>query len=379
MISACLLILLGGCSADPAVQEQIDLRSKELDAIEKANKTTREALLGRIEALRTKMDGLIVEVRQSLMKKIEEGENGVMARLSREAEAMAPRITEGFAKVGKYMAENSVQCYDYIDKAFGQLDDARDALASRIEAAAQDGDFRLQALLESYAKEADRVVAKASKAAASVKALDDLLAQADEMSSKINAAAAVIGGLDEKYRAMEESQLKLMEAVKEKTSDISSLQAIEDEHLRELLQNAESLIDEIQDHKDRIESSLSESENIVSEMEDLLGFIEDDVIDGVGATMGDASDSYANACELLDYFESFDISEYYDMIDEAFSAAEASYDDAVEVMDDLESQISQAYSDISDSLNACESNSQMCQDCYNDSQALYDDIMSVHS
>ena len=379
MISACLLILLGGCSADPAVQEQIDLRSKELDAIEKANKTTREALLGRIEALRAKMDGLIVEVRQSLMKKIEEGENGVMARLSREAEAMAPRITEGFAKVGKYMAENSVQCYDYIDKAFGQLDDARDVLASKIEAAAKDGDFRLQALLESYAKEADRVVAKASKAAASVKALDDLLAQADEMSSKINAAAAVIGGLDEKYRAMEESQLKLMEAVKEKTSDISSLQAIEDEHLRELLQNAESLIDEIQDHKDRIESSLGESENIVSEMEDLLGFIEDDVIDGVGATMSDASDSYANACELLDYFESFDISEYYDMIDEAFSAAEASYDDAVELMDDLESQISQAYSDISDSLNACESNSQVCQDCYNDSQALYDDIMSVHS
>lgn len=379
MISACLLILLGGCSADPAVQEQIDLRSKELDAIEKANKTTLEALLGRIEALRAKMDGLIGEVRQSLMKKIEEGENGVMARLSREAEAIAPRITEGFAKVGKYMAENSVHCYDYIDKAFGQLDDARDVLASRIEAAAKDGDFRLQALLESYAKEADRVVAKASKAAASVKALDDLLAQADEMSSKINAAAAVIGGLDEKYRAMEESQLKLMEAVKEKTSDISSLQAIEDEHLRELLQNAESLIDEIQDHKDRIESSLGESENIVSEMEDLLGFIEDDVIDGVGATMSDASDSYANACELLDYFESFDISEYYDMIDEAFSAAEASYDDAVELMDDLESQISQAYSDISDSLNACESNSQVCQDCYNDSQALYDDIMSVHS
>ena len=60
LISACLLILLGGCSADPAVQEQIDLRSKELDAIEMANKTTREALLSRIEALRTKMDGLIV-------------------------------------------------------------------------------------------------------------------------------------------------------------------------------------------------------------------------------------------------------------------------------------------------------------------------------
>ena len=95
--------------------------------------------------------------------------------------------------------------------------------------------------------------------------------------------------------------------------------------------------------------------------------------------MSDASDSYANACELLDYFESFDISEYYDMIDEAFSAAEASYDDAVELMDDLENQISQTYSDISDSLNACENRCQFCQDCYNDSESLYDDIMSVHS
>ena len=67
------------------------------------------------------------------------------------------------------------------------------------------------------------------------------------------------------------------------------------------------------------------------------------------------------------------------MIDEAFSAAEASYDDAVELMDDLESQISQTYSDISDSLNACENRCQFCQDCYNDSESLYDDIMSVHS
>lgn len=378
LIATGLLLLMGGCSQDPSVLEQIDLRNKELDAIEKSTRESREALLARITALRTKMDGLIEEVKASLLKKIEEGENSVMARLSREADALAPEITAAFAKFTKYMDEQGAQCSEDISKTFAQLDKAKDALATKIEAAAINGDYKLQSLLESYAKEADRVIEKAKKAAASVQALEELLDQADAITTRVNSASALIADLDSKYRAMEESQLRLMEAVKEKTSDISSLEAIEDEHLRDLLQQAESLIDEMQDHRDRIESSTGEADNIISEMEDLLGYIQDDVIDGVGASMSDAADSYDRACELLEYFESFDISEYYDLIDEAFSGAEASYDDACEMMDELESRIADANSDLDDSIDGCQQCCERCQEYYDDAYDFYDEIMSVH-
>ena len=371
------LLLVCSCGKDASFQAELDKRNQELDQIEQEVLATREKLLLRIKLLREKLETLIEDVQASLLKRVEDGEDAVMLHLSHEISAISSRIQGGFAQVSAYLDEQKPLCLAYTNDAIADLGKTRDAIAQKIAQATEENDRKLAALLETYDKEVERVMAKARKAQASIQTLDNTMAKAQSLISIVENASATLTSLDSKYTQMEQMQLSLMEAVQERITDDGSLRLIEDEHMRDLLLYAESLISDMEDYKSDIQDYLDESDDLLSQLEDLESFIESDVIDGAGATIADAQDAYESALDLLDFFESTDPSDMYAMINEALDEASASYDNVISYLNELEETTAQYHENLFDTIDAMEDYVSWANDTYHDCQALYDEIMGV--
>lgn len=365
------VLAFSSCEVDPL---EFDRRDQELDQLEQEVLKTREALLLRIKNLREKLENLIAEVEASLLKRVEDGENAVMVRLSREIASISPRIQTGFAQVSAYLDEEMPLCYEYANNAFSDLEKTRDAIALKVAQAAEEGDLKLAALLESYDKEVERVMAKAEKAEAAMHTLDDAMEKAGQLVSIVERASTALSQLDSRYTEMEQMQLSLMEAIKERTMDENSLQFIEDEHLRDLLLYAESLLTQMEDNKSDIQGFLDDADDLLTQMEDLESFIENDVIDDVGGAIANALDAYEQAADLLDFFESLSPSDLYDSVDDAINEANDAYDDIIAYMDEVEFKMNDFHSFLFDTDSVIDDWCDECSSEYSSISDLYDEI-----
>lgn len=318
------MLLLASCS--PVTRADIDLRNQELDKLEQRDQEIRAQLLQRITELRKKLETMIVDVEESLHRRIEDGGHAILVRLQKETAALSSRINAGFDSIRAYMNSKTATCLQDMDKAFNSLTSTRKKIQSKITAAHAEGNRDLEKLLKQYESDVARVLSNGQRAQASIQSLEASIAKAEQLRTLVD--GEILQKLDEEYGKMEESQLKLMEAVRERTSDVSSLQVIEDDHLRDLLLQAELLLFDMEQNRDAVESLLGDSENVVSKLTDLTFFIESDILDGAGQAVEDAYDAYSAVADLADFFDSFDISEYTGMISDAMDRAGVHYDEA---------------------------------------------------
>ncbi len=364
-------LVLTSCNADPA---EIEKRNKELDQVEQEVLKTREQLLLRVKNLREKLENLIEKVQASLSKRIEDGEDAVMLRLSRELADISPRIHQGFDQTSIYLDQQVPECRKLADEAFSQLGDTRDAIAAKIAQAAQNGDRKMADLMTVYDTEVERVMEKARKAEAAIHTIDDVMDKAGQLLTVVDNASASLPLLDEQYTRMEQMQLDLMEAIKQRATDENSLKIIEDEHLRDIVLYAESLLSKMEDNKSEIQGFMYDSDNLIAQIEDLGAFIEGDIVDGVGGVLADARDAYEWAADLLDFFESTDPAEYYDSIDEALNEADEIYDNIQSYMDELESDMNDLLSGLFDTDSVIDEFRAECSDSYFEAYAEYEKI-----
>ena len=367
------LLAFSSCEVDP---QEFDKRNKELDLLEQEVLKTREELLLRVKNLRTTLEDLIAEVQASLLKRVEDGENAVLVRMSREITDITPRIQKGFAKVSAYIDQQKSQCYDYSDNAFSDLGKTRDAIAAKVAQAAEEGDYRMATLLSSYDKEVERVMSKAQRAQAAIHTLDDAMGKAGQLVSLVENASTKLIDLDSRYTEMEQMQLDLMEAIKERTTDENSLKVIQDEHLRDLLLYAESLLGRMEDNKTDIQGFQDEADDVLSQIEDLESFIENDIIDGVGGALADARDAYEQAADILDFFEDISPSDMYEEVDDAISEANEAYDNIIAYMDEVEDAMDDFLSYLFDTDLAIDDYRMGCSDEYHEAENKYDELSS---
>ena len=367
------LLAFSSCEVDP---QEFDKRNKELDLLEQEVLKTREELLLRVKNLRTTLEDLIAEVQASLLKSVEDGENAVLVRMSREITYITPRIQKGFAKVSAYIDQQKSQCYDYSDNAFSDLGKTRDAIAAKVAQAAEEGDYRMATLLSSYDKEVERVMSKAQRAQAAIHTLDDAMGKAGQLVSLVENASTKLIDLDSRYTEMEQMQLDLMEAIKERTTDENSLKVIQDEHLRDLLLYAESLLGRMEDNKTDIQGFQDEADDVLSQIEDLESFIENDIIDGVGGALADARDAYEQAADILDFFEDISPSDMYEEVDDAISEANEAYDNIIAYMDEVEDAMDDFLSYLFDTDLAIDDYRMGCSDEYHEAENKYDELSS---
>jgi len=345
---AVLLAGLPSCSKDSSMQGQIDQRNRELDKLEARDQEIRDLLLKRIADLREKLEKLIDEVEESLNKRIEEGENSVMKKAARDFGDLAGRIDAGFADLHNYIDGKMSDCNRYLNSTFSTLDAAKDKVREKALQASADGDYRLNALLKTYEADVDRVILKGRQAESAVKGLEADLAKAESLRDLLNGGQEQIEKLDKAYAEMEEAQLKLMQAVAARTTDVSSLEAIQDEYLRGQLMKASALLDDMEEVKERVQASLDESGDLFSAMEDLLSYIDGDIINGVGAAIGQMEGTYQDALDILDWFESLDPTEYQALIDEANAEMFQSFEELKEEIENARGIISSEMQKVTD-------------------------------
>ena len=379
VLASALLLAFSSCTKDGSLQDQIDRRSKELDQLEARDKEIREQLLQRITDLRSKLEKLIDEVEESLNQRIADGENTVMKQISDRFGDMAGRIEAGFATLNSYMETQYADSNRYLAGTFSSLETAKEKIREQAAAALADGDYRLASLMTTYEQDVERTIVRAKQAELSIKGLESSLAKAESLRDLLNNGKTDLDRLDNAYGEMEQAQMDLMRAVAEKTTDVSSLEAIQNEVLRGYLMKAASLLDDMESVKDDVRNTLGESEDLLSEMEDLLSFIDNDIINGVGAAVGDLESSYENAMDILDWLSSIDPSEYYDMVNEANAEVATNLQNAEEAIENLDEVINSIAGESSSLSSDIESNVGIVEGFIEEARNSYDEIMSVRS